>query len=434
MHVPGKEHRRVSLKGLLSTLGRFLEPLFAPDAARRREHDASVLSILKTQRSAVSEVHEQLAAQKTQIARLSQARSAELADLQLRLGMLEKSARRQASAYRHLRKRGTLAEQLAAERERVMDRLQRMASETGPILVGPWTGEVGFELLYWIPFVRWATTRFGIDSRRLVVISRGGTRAWYGELAGRYIDALSLVSVDEFRTRTESSKKQQAVRAFDRALLLRARAETGLSRPALLHPELMYLLFRPFWKRQLPLSTVMDHVAFRRVDAPLDLRPPGLPARYVVTRFYYSGCFPDTAENRAFVGGVIDTLSRQSDVVVLSPGQRVDEHHEHVTSSQHRIHTVDLSARPHENLAVQTAIISGAEAFVGTYGGFAYLAPFCGINALAFYSERNFFSHHLEVAHDALEAIGGGRLDAITVRTARQLGVLSDQPASSPIG
>ena len=24
-----------------------------------------------------------------------------------------------------------------------------------PILVGPWLGEVGFELLYWIPFLRW---------------------------------------------------------------------------------------------------------------------------------------------------------------------------------------------------------------------------------------------------------------------------------------
>ena len=25
----------------------------------------------------------------------------------------------------------------------------------GPILVGPWLSEVGFELLYWIPLLRW---------------------------------------------------------------------------------------------------------------------------------------------------------------------------------------------------------------------------------------------------------------------------------------
>ena len=32
-----------------------------------------------------------------------------------------------------------------------------------------------------------------------------------------------------------------------------------------------------------------------------------------------------------------------------------------------------------ENLAVQTALVAGASAFVGTYGGFSYLAPFLGV-------------------------------------------------------
>ena len=34
---------------------------------------------------------------------------------------------------------------------------------------------------------------------------------------------------------------------------------------------------------------------------------------------------------------------------------------------------------PENNLAVQTEVIRGAEAFVGTYGGFSYLAPLCGV-------------------------------------------------------
>ena len=36
---------------------------------------------------------------------------------------------------------------------------------------------------------------------------------------------------------------------------------------------------------------------------------------------------------------------------------------------------------------MQTAVIAGARAFVGTYGGYAYLAPFCNVPAIAFYSD-----------------------------------------------
>src|SRR5205085_757963 len=39
--------------------------------------------------------------------------------------------------------------------EKALDRMARIAAGQQPILVGPWTGEVGFELIYWAPFVRW---------------------------------------------------------------------------------------------------------------------------------------------------------------------------------------------------------------------------------------------------------------------------------------
>src|SRR5687767_8551319 len=70
---------------------------------------------------------------------------------------------------------------LFAEGRRYLRReLEKTAAGDAPIVVGPWTGEVGFELLYWIPFVRWACAEFGIDPRRLLVISRGGVGSWYG--------------------------------------------------------------------------------------------------------------------------------------------------------------------------------------------------------------------------------------------------------------
>ncbi len=62
--------------------------------------------------------------------------------------------------------------------------------------------------------------------------------------------------------------------------------------------------------------------------------------------------------------------------------------------------------RRRRNLAVQTAVIARARAFVGTYGGYSYLAPFCGVPSLAFYSEPTFKVHHLQVAQHVFATAG----------------------------
>jgi hypothetical protein len=58
--------------------------------------------------------------------------------------------------------------------------MARIARSRLPVIVGPWTGEVGFELLYWIPFLQWVRETFPIDPARMIVISRGGVASWYG--------------------------------------------------------------------------------------------------------------------------------------------------------------------------------------------------------------------------------------------------------------
>ncbi len=73
---------------------------------------------------------------------------------------------------------------------------------------------------------------------------------------------------------------------------------------------------------------------------------------------------------------------------------------------------------PGRNLAVQSAVIGGARAFVGTYGGYSYLAPLYRVPAIAFYSKRTFKSHHLHAAQRAFERIGAATLMPIDVAQA----------------
>ena len=72
---------------------------------------------------------------------------------------------------------------------------------------------------------------------------------------------------------------------------------------------------------------------------------------------------------------------------------------------------------PARNLEIQTAVVAGARAFAGTYGGFSYLAPFHGVPSCACYSDATGFSRkHLQVALEAFTAIGAG--DMLHVRDA----------------
>jgi hypothetical protein len=161
---------------------------------------------------------------------------------------------------------------------------------------------------------------------------------------------------------------------------------------------------------------VQQFAKFVRVTPPA-IPELQLPREYVAVRFYFSACFPETAENRALVHSLIESLTAETHVVVLGSGVSLDDHRDLVIGRSDRLHTVEHLIRPETNLAVQTAVIGGAQAFVGTYGGFSYLAPLCGVNTIALYSLRNYFAYHLDFAQHIFDAVGGGSLTVMDAAT-----------------
>jgi hypothetical protein len=79
---------------------------------------------------------------------------------------------------------------------------------------------------------------------------------------------------------------------------------------------------------------------------------------------------------------------------------------------QHGVRHLPEGIDPARNLQVQSAIVARAERFVGTYGGFSYLAPFYGVESHAYYSnEEGYSPRHLNLAYEAFERCGSrGRL------------------------
>lgn len=291
--------------------------------------------------------------------------------------------------------------------------LASLARSSRPIVAGPWFGEVGFELLYWIPFLRWCAREYDIAPDRLIALSRGGAASWYSPFARRGLEILSFMAADEFRGRNErrsehlGEQKQVAMTPLDEEILGYARRHVGRD-IEVLHPSLMYRLFAPYWWGHLPLSWVRQHTVHAPLEAPslaLDL-----PPSYTAVKFYFNDCFRSTPENRAFVERTIAALAEEGPVISLSTGIAVDDH-QPCEPDIAAMGSIRHLLVPETNLLVQSAVVARARQFVGTYGGFAYLAPFYGVPAASYYTHPDSFSvKHLDLARDVFARPNAGNL------------------------
>jgi len=316
---------------------------------------------------------------------------------------------------------------IVAEMQRELGRLRETDA---PIVVGPWISEVGFELLYWIPFLNWAVRSAGLDTRRLIAVSRGGAGVWYRHLTPEYLDVLDLFSVEEYQAHNAErwadggNQKQFDQGPMDREILARVRGRLGLSSAELLHPMVMYRLLRFFWFEKAPISLLTKHAEYRRLSGVEDAPVDGLPDDYVAVRFYFRPSFPDTADNRRFVADTIRALGRDRPVVLLNTGIRVDDHEDVPVPSSPNVYRIDHLLSAANNLEVQTRVLGRARAFVGTYGGLAYVAPFYGVPSIGFYSrESELVPAHLDVGWRLGRLIGTAAV-AVDTRNAGLLGGL----------
>jgi hypothetical protein len=354
---------------------------------------------------------------------------------------LKRYAKRMARGWHvHVARAGGAAERIRIEAAReARDVVTAMRVSGRPIVAGPWLSETGFELLYWIPFLRWAQRYGSLRASRIIAVSRGGARRWYSGVADHYADVLDLVSLDEFRRANalrvdeQDGQKQYAPTRFDEEVVERAARRAGAGGFDWLHPGLMYNLFRLFWMQAVSADLVRAFTVPRLLDAkawpPLD----GLPPRYVAAKFYTNQALPDGEINRRFVAAVVRRLAERHHVVMLQTGLALDDHGEFAPEISGRIHTVDHLMTPATNLDVQTRVIAHADHLVATYGGFSYVGPLVGVRTLTFYSDAaGFRPDHLEVAQRMFREIGDASF--MTLRTS-DLGVLETllPPTPAPV-
>lgn len=314
----------------------------------------------------------------------------------------------------------------------------RPARSENPVVAGPWLGDTGSELLYWIPFLNWAVAARPQLAERLIIIARPGTAAWYRHLTPQLVDVLDLVNQTELGMLQQRQLGQlgQADKESDaefqarlQELANKLRDKLSLGEIETLPPSALVQHLRQL-QRDNVVSQILTNSVYQPMARPeLSALGTRLPEAYVVAHFSYSPIFPDTEQNRAFIARVITALTRKSDVILLESDTLGAEYADIAIPWSNRLHRLNHLMPHHTDLSVQTVAISQARAFVGTCGSLSYVSPYFGVPSLCFFSDRlamPSLQQELEVAQRLFGGIYSGRLLALDTKHVDVLQFIAD--------
>jgi hypothetical protein len=324
---------------------------------------------------------------------------------------LRAASRRKA----HLQERwGFYRTEWSVERE-----IERLVSRDRLLVAGPWFSEVGFETLYWVPFLHWLKTAFHVDPNRVVAVSRGGVESWYQGVAGRYVEIWDDIDPAEFaqRNAARDTAKQYEPSDLDADILRSVARRIGTADFDVIHPGLMYKLFTLYWSGQRAMGFVDSHLRFTKMTAPQVIAPALLPREYVAVKLYAARSLPDTPQIRERLRATVAQLAEQTPVVLLDTGLVLeDDHADYSFAPEGQVLSARSLMTPRNNLGVQTQIVAGAKAFVGTCGSIAWLAPRLGVDTSALFVDPKWLHSHLAVAMRGYHRLGAGRFSVADLR------------------
>jgi hypothetical protein len=182
--------------------------------------------------------------------------------------------------------------------------LRLIAEDDHPVVFGPWRGDAVTELLYWIPFLRWAQAHFELDPARCVAMSRGGVGHWYAEVCERYVELLDHVDESE----------------LERVSADVVRSVPGLRDATVFPPNAVLDLVADYREGATGSRPFLKRTRHTRLPVPDDSVTEELPKSYVAIALAPTEALPGAAEHTAVVRRLVEGLAASTTIVSVDGG------------------------------------------------------------------------------------------------------------------
>ena len=266
-------------------------------------------------------------------------------------------------------------------------RVEELLATRERIIVGPWVSEIGWEVMYWIPLLRWTVRQWPEFERRAVVVSRGGVADWYQGLASDYVDVYEEFDEAGFTERLkqdraarlalgQNTEKQLAPTEWELEIADWVSGRFGGDRLPMLHPSALFADAGA--RKQLSIDISGCEPWTRPSRGELD---GVLPDRYAAVRFYHSRLM----RNAEFAAAATEFLAERMPVVLLNPGVKPDPKHPDFETGANVVR-LGSHLTLANNLGVQSIAMAHADVVVGTFGGLSFVPPHYGVPSVCFWS------------------------------------------------
>jgi hypothetical protein len=353
------------------------------------------------------------------------------------VNLSRRAARRLAAVHkpvvRAMRRRERAREHAAFRHEvvEVEREIAAMVAGVRPIIAGPWLAEVGYEVLYWIPFLRWLMDAHGVPRDRVIAVSRGGLEDMYDELASRYVDIFDLMTPSELAAANAQrqaqheggGRKQTGTSGLETDLVARVKGHLSVPDAVVCSPALLFRMFRNVWHGNLPVDVFTTHT--RYVTKTWSATPlNGVPDDFIAVKLYAGPALTTSDTTRAAARALVEQAARVAPVVLLETEAGLDEHRDFDLRGLANVTSAGALMQPRTNLGVQLSLIARARFFLGTCGGLAWVAPFLGVPTVAVYDSDAMLAPHLLLARSARQLAGAAEFAPLDLRAVDRVRLL----------
>lgn len=293
----------------------------------------------------------------------------------------------------------------------IPERLKNIKSEY--VLFGPWTSEIGFELLYWIPYLK---KNFKLENKKIIIISRGGVENWYKfSNYYKYFNLLDLVSSSEIKNHFDIKKsiggqKQFFLEDFDKKIIQKVKEKLKINSIEVIHPKEMYNFFKPYWSGlySYGFRTIVEkEMKFNELDK-IDLKVKNFVACKI-----YSSSILNIDQNKEIYSQkikiILNEILKKFNIIFLN--FETDDDHQVInfdglnTNENKFFFFKDLvkNLDIQNNLKIQSTIVSQSEFFLGTYGGFAYLPAYYNKHSVGLWNDNSKLIYRHQSAFEAFQ-------------------------------